>query len=156
MCYLIHHHYRSLNSTFQIFGRSLGTRPFAVTPPRSRRRHIMPARLPPRDCVPHGASPGPHLASAYGIIGGGTGGGGGGGGGGVRGGKRPHNILLGGPHTILVANGTIRRNAHTQPPVRSIIIHVDMIFCGKGTGRDSKGWPTIEYAMIDTAALRAK
>ena len=59
-------------------------------------------------------------------------------------------------HTILVANGTIRRNAHIQPPVRSIIIHVDMIFCVKGTGRDSKGWPTIEYAMIDTTALRAK
>ena len=24
------------------------------------------------------------------------------------------------------------------------------------TGMDSKGWPTIEFAMIDTAALRAK
>ena len=71
-------------------------------------------------------------------------------GGGGQGGKRPHSILLGGamPHTILVANGTIRRNAHTQPPVRSIIIHVDKIFCVKGTGRDSKGWPTIEFAMI--------
>ena len=75
------------------------------------------------------------------------------------GGKRPHNILLEGgqcPHTILVANGTIRRNAHTQPPVRSIIIHIDMIFCVKGIGRDSKGWPTIEFVMIDTAELCTK
>ena len=37
-------------------------------------------------------------------------------------------------------------------PVHSIIIHVDMVFCGKGMGRDSKGWLTIEFAMIGTAA----
>ena len=82
----------------------------------------------------------------------------GGGGGGAGGASAPTIFYLGGqcPHTILVANGTIRRNAHIQPPVRSIIILVDMIFCVKGTGRDSKGWPTIEFAMTDTAALRAK
>ena len=82
---------------------------------------------------------------------------GGGWGGGAGGSSTPTIFYLGGqcPHTILVANGTIRRNAHTQPPVRSIIIHVDMIFCVKGTGRDSKGWSTIEFEMIDTVALRA-
>ena len=36
-----------------------GNSTFAVTPPRSRRRHVMPgrpARLPPRDCLPPPAS----------------------------------------------------------------------------------------------------
>ena len=81
-----------------------------------------------------------------------------GGTGGAGGASAPTIFYLGGqcPHKILVANGTIRRNAHTQPPVRSIIIHVDIIFYVKGTWRDSKGWPTIEFVMIDTAALRAK
>ena len=78
--------------------------------------------------------------------------------GGAGGASAPTIFYLGGqcPHTILVANRTIWRNAHTIPPVRSIIIHVDMIFCIKGTRTDSKGWPTVEFAMIDTAALRAK
>ena len=76
---------------------------------------------------------------------------------GAGGASAPTIFYLGGqcPHTILVANGTIGRNTHTQPPVRNIIIHVDMIFCVKGTGRYSKGWPTIEFAMIDIAALHA-
>ena len=65
---------------------------------------------------------------------------------GGREGKRPHNILLGGATPPHKANGTTILS----------IIHVDMIFCVKGTGRDSKGWPTIEYALIDTTVLRAK
>ena len=72
---------------------------------------------------------------------------------------RPHIILFVGampPQNLGEANRTIRRNALTPPPVCSIIIHVDMVFCGKKNGRDSNGWSTIEFAMISTATLHAK
>ena len=74
----------------------------------------------------------------------------GGGGGGAVGACAPILFYLGGqcPHKIWVANRTIRRNAYTPPPVCSIIVHVDMVFCGEGT---VKGWRTIEFAMISTA-----
>ena len=71
------------------------------------------------------------------IMGGGTGGGGG------RG-------------KIWVANSNNTVNVNSLLPVCSIITRVDMAFCGEETGMDSKGWRTIEFAMISTATLRAQ
>ena len=57
-----------------------------------------------------------------------------------------------GAHKIWVAiTATIRRNVNTPPPVCSIIIHVDMVFCGEENGRDSIGWPTIEFVHSRSA-----
>ena len=71
----------------------------------------------------------------------------------------PTLLYLGGGqchHKIWIANKTIRRNVNIPPPVCSIVIHIDMIFCGEETGKDSERWPTIEFALISTAAQRAK
>ena len=57
-------------------------------------------------------------------IGGGTEVGGGGGGGGAC---APTLFYLGGQCLI-------HQNVNTPPPVCSIIIHVDMVFCGEETG----------------------